>query len=114
MLELYHSGLTTCSKQVRLCLREKELPYTSRYIELWNYENLNPDYLKLNPNGVVPTLVHDGRPIYNSFVITEYIEDMFPEKPLRPAFEGNGIGPVRQCFEHAMFQHMGNDIGNPH
>jgi glutathione S-transferase len=85
MLELYHSGLTTCSKQVRLCLREKDIPYTSHYIELWNYENLNPDYLKLNPNGVVPTLVHDGRPIYNSFVITEYIEDLYPEKPLRPA-----------------------------
>ena len=43
MLELYHSGLTTCSKQVRLCLREKEIPYKSHYIELWNYENLNPD-----------------------------------------------------------------------
>ena len=85
MLELYHSGLTTCSKQVRLCLREKEIPYVSRYIELWNYENLNPEYLKLNPNGVVPTLVQDGKPVYNSFVITEYIEDLFPEKPLRPA-----------------------------
>lgn len=85
MLELYHSGLTTCSKQVRLCLREKEIPYKSHYIELWNYENLNPEYLKLNPNGVVPTLIHDGEPIYNSFVITEYIEDLFPEKPLRPA-----------------------------
>jgi glutathione S-transferase len=84
-LELYHSGLTTCSKQVRLCLREKDIPYTSHYIELWNYENLNPDYLKLNPNGVVPTLVHDGRPLFNSFVITEYIEDNFPGNPLRPA-----------------------------
>lgn len=85
MLELYHSGLTTCSKQVRLCLREKEIPYKSHYIELWNYENLNPDYLKLNPNGVVPTLIDDGKPVYNSFVITEYIEDLFPENPLRPA-----------------------------
>ncbi len=85
MLEVYHSGLTTCSKQVRLCLREKDIPYTSHYIELWNYENLNPEYLKLNPNGVVPTLVHDGKPIFNSFVITEYIEDLYPEMPLRPA-----------------------------
>ena len=55
MLELYHSGLTTCSKQVRHCLREKGVPYQSRYVELWRYENLSPDYLKLNPNGVVPT-----------------------------------------------------------
>jgi len=85
MLELYHSGSTTCSKQVRQHLVEKGVPYVSRYIELWRYENLSPDYLALNPNGVVPTLVHDGRPIINSFCIMEYIEDVFPERPLRPA-----------------------------
>ena len=85
MLELYHSGLTTCSKQVRHCLREKGLPYVSRYVELWRYENLSSAYLKLNPNGVVPTLVHNGQPIINSFCINEYIDDAFPEPPLRPA-----------------------------
>jgi glutathione S-transferase len=85
MLELYHSGLTTCSKQVRHCLHEKGLRYESRYVELWRYENLSPDYLALNPNGVVPTLVHDGTPIINSFCINEYIEDAFPEPALRPA-----------------------------
>jgi glutathione S-transferase len=85
MLELYHSGLTTCSKQVRHCLREKGLAYQSRYVELWRYENLSPDYLKLNPNGVVPTLVHDGVPIINSFCINEYIDDAFPRPALRPA-----------------------------
>jgi glutathione S-transferase len=84
MLELYHSGLTTCSKQVRHCLREKGLAYQSRYVELWRYDNLSPDYLKLNPNGVVPTLVHDGVPIINSFCINEYIEDVFPQPSLRP------------------------------
>jgi glutathione S-transferase len=84
MLELYHGGLTTCSKQVRHCLREKGLPYKSHFVELWRYENLSPDYLKLNPNGVVPTLVHDGVPIINSFCINEYIEDAFPDPPLRP------------------------------
>jgi glutathione S-transferase len=85
MLELYHSGLTTCSKQVRHCLREKGIPYVSRYVELWRYENLSPAYLKLNPNGVVPTLVHDGHAIINSFCINEYIDDVFPGPPLRPA-----------------------------
>jgi len=85
MLELYHSGNTTCSKQVRQHLNEKDVPYTSRYIELWNHANLSPEYLKLNPVGVVPTLVHDRVPIINSFCIMEYIEDVFPERPLRPA-----------------------------
>ena len=91
MLELYHSGQTTCSKQVRHCLREKNIPYESRWVELWRYENLSPAYLKINPNGVVPTLVHDGVPIINSFCINEYIEDTFPERPLRPA------APVRRA-----------------
>ncbi len=84
-LVLYHSGLSTCSKQVRLALREKGLAYESRYIELWRYENLHPDYLKLNPNGVVPTLVHDGQAIYNALTINEYLDDVFPDPPLRPA-----------------------------
>ena len=85
MLELYHSGLTTCSKQVRLCLREKGLDYASRYVELWTYENIGADYLALNPDGVVPTLVHDGVPITNSQAINEYLDDIFPDPPLRPA-----------------------------
>jgi glutathione S-transferase len=85
MLELYHSGGTTCSKQVRQHLTEKGISYTTRFVELWRYQNLSPEYLRLNPNGVVPTLVHDGKPIINSFCIMEYIEDVFPENPLRPA-----------------------------
>lgn len=85
MLELYHSGVTTCSKQVRQQLVEKGVPYVSRYVELWSYQNLEPAYLAMNPNGVVPTLVHDGVPIINSLAIMEYIEDVFPHPSLRPA-----------------------------
>ena len=85
MREHYHSGLTTCSKQIRLCLREKGLDYKSNHIELWNYENLNKDYLQLNEVGVVPTLVYHGVPIRNSFVIAEYIEVVFPKPPLIPS-----------------------------
>jgi len=84
MLELYHSGLSTCSKQVRHCLKEKGVPYKSHYIELWRYENLNPEYLKLNPNGVVPTLVHDGVAIINAAAICEYIDDAFDGPSLKP------------------------------
>jgi glutathione S-transferase len=85
MLELYHSGLTTCSKQVRLALVEKGLSYVSRYVELFNHEQLSGAYLKINPWGVVPTLVHDGHVIVNSAAINEYLEDVFPDRPLRPA-----------------------------
>ncbi len=85
MLVLYHSGLTTCSKQVRHCLREKGLDYESRYVNLLRFEHLSPDYLRLNPNGVVPTLVHDGHVVTNSACINEYIDDVFAEPRLSPA-----------------------------
>jgi len=60
----------------------ERLDYKRKYIELWYYENLNKDYLQLNEVGVVPSLLHDGVPIRNSFVIAKYIEDVFPEPPL--------------------------------
>lgn len=85
MLELYHAGLTACSKKVRLCLREKGLDYVSHFVELGEFAQHDPDYLKLNPNGLVPTLVHDGAAIIESTVINEYLDDVFPDVPLRPA-----------------------------
>ena len=85
MLELYHSGLTTCSKKSRLCLREKGLPYKSHYIRLDKFEHHTPEYLKINPNGIVPSLVHDGNVVIESGVINEYVDEVFPENPLRPA-----------------------------
>jgi len=91
MLELYHAGLTACSKKVRLCLKEKELDYASHYMEFGKFQQHDPDYLKLNPNGLVPTLVHDGTPIIESTVINEYLDDVFPEVPLRP------IDPVERA-----------------
>ena len=84
MLELYHGGHTTCSRKARLCLKEKGLDYKSHFLNLRGFEQHTPAYLKLNPNGVVPTLVHDGAAIINSFCINEYIEDAFPQPSLRP------------------------------
>jgi glutathione S-transferase len=85
MLELYHAGLTTCSKKVRLCLAEKGLDYRSHYLDLRIFEHHRPDYLAINPNGVVPTLVHDGEPVLESMLINEYLDAVFPDVPLRPA-----------------------------
>jgi len=48
-------------------------------------EHLTPEFLKINPRGLVPVLVHDDTPIYESTVILEYIEDAFPEPALRPS-----------------------------
>ena len=84
MLTLYHHNISVCAQKVRLQLAEKHIPYELRYVDLMGREHLKPDFLKLNPKGLVPVLVHDGAPVVESTVIMEYIEDVFPEPPLRP------------------------------
>ncbi len=86
MLKLYHRWGSTCSKRVRICLAEKGLEWEGRIMTaVEERENLEPWYIDLNPNGVVPTLEHDGRILIESCVILEYLDDVFPEVPLRPA-----------------------------
>jgi glutathione S-transferase len=84
-LELYHSAASMCSQKVRLCLAEKGLPWVSHHLVLREFEQLEPAYLALNPEGLVPLLLADGKPIRESAVINEFLEDSFPERPLRPA-----------------------------
>lgn len=86
MMTLYHMWTSTCSKKVRITLAEKNLPWESRVIRTEpGPESLEPWYLRINPNGVVPSLDHDGRIVIESCVILEYLDDVFPQPPLRPA-----------------------------
>jgi len=80
VIELYHADISTCSQKVRLCLAEKGLEWTSHPIDFAKAEHLAPSYLALNPNGVVPTLVHDGVPVIDSSVICEYLEEIAPKQ----------------------------------
>lgn len=84
MLELYHQFLSTCSQKVRLVLAEKGLEWTSHDVDLVNGGQHDPAYVKLNPNHVVPTLIHDGRAFIESTLINEYLDDAFPERALKP------------------------------
>lgn len=85
MLRLYHGWASTCSQKVRLALAEKQLPYEGVVINLRRFEQLTPEFLAINPKGVVPVLVHDGFTICESTIINDYLDDAFPEIPLRPA-----------------------------
>ncbi len=84
MLALYNAAASTCSQKVRLALAEKGVSFVDRQVSLKDNEQLEPWYLELNPNGVVPTLVHDDRPIIDSSVINEYLDEVFPGVPLMP------------------------------
>jgi len=76
---------STCSQKVRLVLAEKGLEYESREVDLLGGAQHDPDYVKLNPNHVVPTLGHDGGVFIESTLINEYLDGAFPEPALRPA-----------------------------
>ena len=84
-LVLYHYGSSACAAKVRFALAEKALAWTSRYVDILRGEQFDPSYLALNPKAVVPTLVHDGHVIVESTVICEYLEEVFPARPIYPS-----------------------------
>jgi glutathione S-transferase len=84
-LVLYNAPQSTCSQRVRYTLHAKELAFAEIKLDLFAGDQLRPEYLQINPNGVVPSLVHDGRAINDSAVIIEYLNEVFPEPtPLVP------------------------------
>jgi glutathione S-transferase len=85
MLELYHADGSVCAQKVRLVIFEKGLDWVDRRMNLDAGTHYEPWYVALNPKAVVPTLVHDGKVIVESTVICEYLDDVFPDPPLRPA-----------------------------
>jgi glutathione S-transferase len=77
---LYNAPQSTCSQRVRFVLNAKKLPYEEVKLDLLAGDQLKPDYLALNPNGVVPTLVHDGAVVIDSSVIIEYLDEVAPQE----------------------------------
>ena len=84
MIELYHHGSSACAAKVRFALAEKGLEWTGQYVDILSGEQFRPEFLAVNPKGVVPVLIHDGNVITESTVICEYIEESFPDRPLYP------------------------------
>jgi glutathione S-transferase len=84
MLTLYDFGNSVCCQKVRITMRAKGLAWEAVKVDLFRAEQFDPAYLKLNPKGIVPTLVHDGRAIIESTLICEYLDDTFPEPRLMP------------------------------
>jgi glutathione S-transferase len=75
---LYNAPQSTCSQRVRFVLNAKGLAFDEVKLDLLAGDQLKPDYLKLNPNGVVPTLDHDGAIVIDSTVIIEYLDEVAP------------------------------------
>ena len=82
--KLYNAPQSTCSQRVRFVFNGKKIPFDEVKLNLLAGDQLKPDYLKLNPNGVVPTLDHDGEIVIDSTVITEYLDEVAPENSFTP------------------------------
>jgi glutathione S-transferase len=110
MLALYHYPTSVCAGKVRAVLAEKRLDWESRVIDILAGEQFEDWYRKLNPSCVVPTLIHDDKVICESAVICEYLEDAFPEPPLRP--EGLAARAQMRVWAKDVETHMaGNCAG---
>jgi len=106
MLKLYHAEPLANSLKSLIPLKEKGLPFESIYVDLHKFEQHQPWFVAINPEGQVPVLDHDGAIITHTTVINEYLEDAFPDAPsLRPA---DPLGKARMRFwnkfvdEHVM------------
>lgn len=76
--ELWHNALSLCSKKVRMCLDELGVPWVSHHVDLietGSYQTLSREFLAVNPAALVPVLVHNGHPVYESHEIIRYAAD---------------------------------------
>jgi glutathione S-transferase len=85
MLKVYSYFNSICTQKVFITLAEKKLGYDTQNVDLFTNEQFKPEYLKINPKGVVPALDHDGRIVIESSLICEYLDDSFPAPRLVPA-----------------------------
>ncbi len=106
MMILHHAWRSSASRRVRLCLAEKGLPYEGHNVDLEKMEHHSPEYLKINPLGVIPTLIHDGKPLHESGTICEYLDESFPDPKLRPDT------PYERAEMRNWIRHIDGLIGN--
>lgn len=104
-LKLYHAEPAANSLKSLIPLFEKGLAFESRYVDLHKFEQHEAWFVAINPEGQVPVLDHDGAIVTHTTVINEYLEDAFPDVPLRPR---DPVGAARMRYwnkfidEHVM------------
>jgi glutathione S-transferase len=83
MIQLYY-GPGNASLTPHIVLEEIGVPYELVLVDRASAAHKSPEYLKLNPNGLIPVLVDDGFVVYETAAICLYLADRFPEKRLAP------------------------------
>ena len=101
---LYHFAYSTCSQKVRMALAEKGQQFESREINLLAGEQHNPDYVRLNPDHVVPTMVRGDEVMTESSLINDYIDDAFDGAALR------SVDPIARYRAASIIHHVDNKL----
>ena len=83
-LTIYEHKESVCCHKVAITIAEKNIPCRVVNVSLERQEQRQAWYLAINPLGMVPALVHNGRTIVHSTIMTEYLDDAFPGLPLMP------------------------------
>lgn len=88
MLKLYVGPLSLYSRKVEIALHEKGIPYEREFVAFTQekgYQPKHPAVLAANPKGQVPVLVDGDLAIFDSTVMFEYLDELYPNPPLYPA-----------------------------
>lgn len=96
-LHLWHAALSNCSQRVRLALAEKQLAWTSHSVDLMSFEHASAAFQAINPKGLVPVLVHDGRTITDSNDIIQYLDRAFPDSSLSQGSDRDWFDLADRC-----------------
>jgi glutathione S-transferase len=104
---LYNAPQSTCSQRVRFVLNSKGITFEEHKLDLFAGDQLKPEYLKINPNGVVPALLHDGQAVLDSAVILEYLDEVRPDVALTTPGD-----PTRRAQMRSMMRYI-DEIPTP-
>ena len=83
-ITLYHDIPSSNSDRVKIALAEKGLKWDGVRVRLANREQKKPEFLQLNPYGKIPVLVEDGKVLFESCIINEYLNEKYPDPSLMP------------------------------
>ncbi len=105
-LTLYTYCRSSAAYRVRIALAYKNLSYHARYVHLikGGGEHRQPEYMRINPQGLIPALTEDEEVITQSVAILEYLEERFPDPPLLPT------GASTRASVRSFVQSIASDI----
>lgn len=100
-IRLYDAVPSTNCDRVKIALTEKGLAYETVRIDLGKGEQKKPEFLRLNPYGKVPVIVDNGKVLFESCIINEYLDEKYPNPPLMPK-DPYARGRVRVLIDYGL------------